>query len=1233
MQPHQLVSLGLQVASIVSRAPLQAEFRSWSCDAREALLDTVTSVLATAAAMSSTSATVGTVFEKQLSTKVVDLATNAIQRCLVLVAEPRVLRESSSRDDQDDDDDDDMDNSKSEILVKRHQAALDILRGLYPNLVLKDVLPNGENGKIAAAAAASTALEGMVQAIAQMNLVQSDPMQEEETPVTPATTRRRRRSSLRGSTRKRKSLLTPAKLKSSVKTPRTGSSVIVSLQSTKTRPVLTAIVGLLQKLAADQANEKVVVRHPTVDTICKCLGHLPVTERSIYLDFLRQLVHSKISLNRLVGSELLGRLLSEEWLWQDHVDVMVDDDNEGLSPGQNSPDSVSVLPQAKSLPEALLAVQLSRLQDRVPSIRAATATALGDLLRRLTPNSSLAQVLEKEGDNILDMLRMRARDEKATVRRGAVETLVELLMMEAVATETETHDRTLLRELCGDESVMVRRAAAEALTRWMEHASGLELMELEKVWCGSVLNLVLDSETSCVSKGVTLVENTILLPILQDEEAETAWRILDLVARDSSGQVDALRKALAQLAVPSSTSAITMKGLLKKIHSICVETLQGEDLFEPALEAQRNGVWCLFEALMSFSPNKNEVARAVKKSRIDLDFVATSWETMLDLSSSATASSTSKTQLLGSIKKSLHVLAKLASCVDSSLAMESSTKLLGLLKDIYFSPELIGTVVEAIVSTTIASADGIEDAQAKCRAWIRDVYATCHDRIANGAGANIRDCNVPQLARAIFTVGELSLVGFSPSDDEKDARKLNQATKDDPLRGLHEKPSSVLVDIVGAFLPHFVPGSDQVKTPESLRAHGFIAFGKLCLRDEKLAKASLNIFARELHENMQQGSWKVQSNALLVLGDLCVRYTNMVDRYLPIMAACMQAGVSDMSGDILNSKPVSGAAYVRKHAVYLLSNLLLQDYIKWRGLLFHRFLVASADEDDDVARFAGNLLCGQLLLKQPKLFANQFVESIFVLNRCTAHPIYVTAVSMGDGGSGISVGFDGINLTGEVGRVRRMEMYELMLSRMSDGEKISVTARITKEVLGSALETGSDLNRVCTTSTDSVPQDSAYTSAATVLSDALEILADPLMRVGKGSPQSSSEDTVEDPNTSTSNPAQKLQAAQGRLLSNISRKHLVENILPVLCNLKVVLQKSRSILLKNLQHFLVYIFRQFRAEVTDFLANDRDLLQEIEYDARQFHKASQSAKKKPPAASSEFTITPVAMLDGFEDEA
>jgi condensin-2 complex subunit D3 len=221
---------------------------------------------------------------------------------------------------------------------------------------------------------------------------------------------------------------------------------------------------------------------------------------------------------------------------------------------------------------------------------------------------------------------------------------------------------------------------------------------------------------------------------------------------------------------------------------------------------------------------------------------------------------------------------------------------------------------------------------------------------------------------------------------------------------------------------------------------------------------------------------------------------------------------------------------------------------------------------------------------------------MFVLNNCTAHPIYVSASRQGDGGSGIAVSFDGINLDGQEGEARRRSMYDFLLSKLSDEEKIGITARLAKEVLGEAVGNNGDLSQVCKGL--SPPTDSSsprLISAWNVLTDTFYVLTSKSIKVGRV--QDDFDSTVEDPNQ-LANPSRQVTVAKTRLLSKISLKHMVEIVLPILCNLKVKLQGSCSPLLKDLMAYLLEIFGNHKVEVKEFLANDPTLLQEIEYDAR-----------------------------------
>lgn len=1243
---HQLVSAGLKVLLPLSRSPLNREFLSWSSEARDSIIDAVVAGIATSSAIASAKVTEQ---EDNLCRKVISCATASIQRCLVL--------ESSNESDEDDDLLIESDLNKA---TRRRETMLAILRTTYPSIVFKEIVPNGEQGKQAACQASSYAFECFVKDLVSKSSRVSGSMGRSSLGFSPkgqidaATPKATHssRSSIGNSQTKQPGQITPAKLKSTLKTPCRSHESIRKIDS-----MHAAILGTLQRIATDKELEKSNIRRCALETILRTLAHLQHPERERFLSFVIQLCHSKVSFHRLVGCQLTGEILVEAWLWKEHSDS-----NSLVSP--NPSESVdrrkSLSPllcrSRENMPEALFGVLVGRLQDRIPTIRMTSASCLAKIFVSLqeaacdeTLKSSFSQFLSLEGHSLAQTLRKRANDEKATVRRSAVEALSGLFSV------SQTDDNNLLEpskadvdvfsKLCGDESIMVRKASAEALTCLLDQAVLQEncnfLLDVETAWSSSVLVMVLDSEPSCIARAFELVERIVLAPIIAEDEAasNSAWRILADIQEGSSSsgcarsQSQALRSFVTNVLTSPNTPIDTKRQLFRNVIQTCQDTI-GEsrnDLFQDIIETQRNGAWCFLEALVASLAKPKEFLQLAKRFGIDLSFVGASWERLCQLGGNASGDSVNN--LHKAAKYSLKILSRLAVLLGKDVARNAAEKLYDQIQNFSLTTEVVGDAITALVATRVACSDSQSDAMEHCKTMIQELYSTCKNFISSQISTADLEMVSAQLGRAIFSVGDLSLVGFHPSDDKKgNAGEKNVTGKDyseeDPVRGLHVSPGPALTRLIQAFLPHRVAGTSGVTTPESLRAHAFLAVGKICLRDEDLCKHSLNILARELHENMQQGSWRVQSNALLVLSDLCVQYTSMVDRYLPVMAACMQAGLRDLSGSVLNAVVQLEAATVRKHAVTVLASLLLQDYIKWRGLMFYRFLIATADEDEEVANLAEVLLCGPLIIKQPRLFSSHFVEAIFVLNRCTAHPIYLAATANDEQSSDTSIGFEGIYLSGDVGRVRRMQIYQLLLSRVSDEEKLGLTARITKEILGSALEPGNDLHEVCTNpyvDDDEIPQKGAESreSAMAVLSDALAILSDPSIKVGKSSNKDADED-IEDPNVS-SNTNKTIQVAKGTLFSKISKKHLLEILLPILCQLKVVLQKSQSPLLKNLMCFLVDVYRQNKDETKEFLANDPSLYQEIEYDARQFVKkrAWRTPSKKTRAAT---LRTPLSVL-------
>ena len=197
-----------------------------------------------------------------------------------------------------------------------------------------------------------------------------------------------------------------------------------------------------------------------------------------------------------------------------------------------------------------------------------------------------------------------------------------------------------------------------------------------------------------------------------------------------------------------------------------------------------------------------------------------------------------------------------------------------------------------------------------------------------------------QAGSALFTLGEISMLGFSVEEDESKFRMAaNNFRKllitDDPQNYLFILPSDLLSSL-RIYMLNELPNAYMVKSvPSELRAFAFLSMGKLCMRNKALAKEQLNVLLRELSavpaaENDDANQHAVRANVIVVLGDLCVRYTHLVEGYIGKLASGLQA---------------SNCILVKQNSLIVLCQLLTQDYIKLRGILLFRFFACTADEN------------------------------------------------------------------------------------------------------------------------------------------------------------------------------------------------------------------------------------------------------------------------------------------------
>lgn len=503
---------------------------------------------------------------------------------------------------------------------------------------------------------------------------------------------------------------------------------------------------------------------------------------------------------------------------------------------------------------------------------------------------------------------------------------------------------------------------------------------------------------------------------------------------------------------------------------------------------------------------------------------------------------------------------------------------------------------------------------------------------------------------ALFLLGELAMLGFSVEEDAEvnDKHKTKDECIPFPEYALSSNNGSYrmiispsLVTLVQMLMDHKLPHADgqsnsqneskisfkdttNVDTSSSIiysstwigsgsipvyiRAQAFVTMGKMCLRSRLLAREHINVFLREIQSvesdksntfsSQQSDHHIVRSNSMIVLSDLCIRFTNLVDRHIGVMASCLQ------DRDVL----------VRKHTFVLLTQLLLQEYIKWRGMLFFRFLALILDSNEEMVELAKYVLKKTLKSKYNDFVMQNFSAAVIVFNNCTTHQTYLSMSAFGsDGDSTCAVSMDGIDLDGIQYKHKRAKIYEFMLEDISEEQKIQITANLSQDILSYAVDANVRPSRNEINNTSSVT-----TPLENVLEDTFMILSSPWLRVGKRSNlggQTAGDDddmaTQEEGAGSTNDTTRiALNNAKTKVLKKISVMHMIEHMLPVVTSLKHTLESIKSPVQKSLMEYLIYLIKNNKNEVSEALSSNPGLKEEIEYDIKQYDKEKEKIAAK-----------------------
>lgn len=766
----------------------------------------------------------------------------------------------------------------------------------------------------------------------------------------------------------------------------------------------------------------------------------------------------------------------------------------------------------RSTLDLLTKVIITRTRDKIPSVRLKALSSLAQAL----PSSDVSQqiVLEQISSGQFD-LKERVNDVKSGVRKAATQLLGATLLLFVDSTTQDCSGEynpvtialllNLLRSRCCDRVVGVRKAAIIALSKGCSKALALEIDKAEpylKTWISGVLPRVRDNERSVQDACLESFSSIVFSTLEENPCLDSLTFILKTmdVGQSSSGRY--------------ASYASSVIGSHGGVGVSVVRALQNRCFGDH--EDGRDSSWGLLAAIVTSSKDR--------KIRKAIDGVGV---TDAALRGQGGASS-------------CHIAATIANDLTPEERMELGKKTFAILSTFQIeSFQSVSALVLVLSSLDPSCGEAL--------------LVSC-EHVFNGVGTNTKD-EGKRLIPVLATLGE-TVTSFT----------------------LQKPPSEALITYVKALTDPY--------HPTEVRATAFLALGKLCMCEvkppgnkqetstsntstaslrqgfgESLARRSISLFVSELMES--DGTIATMVNSIIVLGELCKRYTSIVEAHTVQIATCLRHGNS----------------MIRKQSFTTINNLIQQDYLKLRsGTLFFRLTLSMLDSDDEIVSLARYCFMEIHNKRNPHLFSLNFVELIYVLNDCRVHKSFNQFKKSDTEERFLK------DRTCEDFESRK-SLYTLFLANIPEEIRVGIPTRIRNDILSIIAEDKLELG------------DSGVCG---ILSDSLYLLTTPELRADTRfsvlDQSAVADDDQADDEVVQSQTSRAAKKTKSQILSKISESELRDGTVPVLIELRRHLEKKRSPLLSNVSQCLGSILLPYENELGSIIDDDKNLRNEIEYD-------------------------------------
>ncbi|XP_034537815.1 condensin-2 complex subunit D3 isoform X2 [Notolabrus celidotus] len=741
----------------------------------------------------------------------------------------------------------------------------------------------------------------------------------------------------------------------------------------------------------------------------------------------------------------------------------------------------------------------------------------------------------------------RVKDSKANVRKSALQALVGLLKHAVIPTSWE--NLSTLSERCRDPSVSVKKKALQCLGELL--AVKPECSVVQRAWLQGVVPAVVDSESSVQERALDALDKMLLSTV----KSYSAGHHMDAGQKLTWTLLDLLCQECQNLSRYFSR-AFTIWSKQNMFTPTFIANLISHTQADHAA-----GAWLLLSKVVASSP------------KLPYGKLLDAWDNMMS----------SKDVPVTTCCHILSVMGDIAAHLNEDTKDRIVGELMSWLKTFMLSLEVISAAVETLHQ--LGRCEDIKQTQAFLNQHCGELVSVCEAYLANIilSGKGTQNLKEELMIKHLHTLGVASL--HCPGKVGKRTVLLVESVLTAQSERATESPEE---------LPASQPLSQfrANSLPTRVRAHGVITLGKLCLQHEDLVQKYLPVFARELEVGTEVA---VRNNVVVIMCDLCVRYTNIVDHYIPNISACMR----------------DNEAVIREQTLIMLTNLLQEEFVKWKGSLFFRYMVALVDPIPAIASLCEYCLLHLLLKKNPEMFSQHFIECIFHFNSYNKHNTYNKFPQT----DRERVQF---SLKGAQHREKRFRIYRFLLEHFTDAQRFNIVIKINQSVLACFADEELLLDA----------------DGSEILSETFRILSLKEMKLQAVSSTAGgpAEEETEEENMANMAKAV-LHAAQKKVVSQVQKKAFIENTVPLIISLKSLLEQKRSPVLRDLMTYLQVTMQDYRNEVKEFFSGDEQLAAEVEFALKtaekekemeeQMDNCSLAGEARTPTAQPSVRVSPV----------